>query len=211
MTIQPAQLNLLYMLKAPEPGRVKTRLAQSIGEDEAVLVYKQLVEHTFEALKGDWASTVHYTPESSGPFFKTWLKTATAFQLQVEGDLGTRMQAAVEHAFLQRPSAVCLLGGDCPYICAAHLEEALDALSTHDLVVGPALDGGYYTLLLKRSIPELFQTINWGTETVLKETLAIAKRLKLTVHQLQALEDVDDLESYQRASKRYDSLGSFKT
>lgn len=192
------KMKLLYMLKAPIVGIVKTRLAASIGQAEATNAYRRMVDYQLDALQ-DFDSEVHYTPAESIEMMRDWLGADRKYYSQAEGDLGDRMLHATQGAFQRGSKAVCLLGGDCPYITKAKLEETTQALEKHDLVIGPAVDGGYYLLALKQHYPPLFQGITWSTETVFEKTLAKANQLGLKVHGLETLEDVDDLESWERA------------
>ena len=188
------------MLKAPVPGTVKTRLASAIGAKQATLAYMRMVELQLKALQ-DYNHEIHYTPGDSLQQMKDWLGDGHSYHPQTKGDLGQRMSAALKNTLENGASKACLLGGDCPYINHAVIEEASSALDQHDLSIGPAMDGGYYLLACKHLYQELFEDIAWSTEIVFKKTLSTAENLGLNVYQLKPLEDVDDLQSWERARK----------
>lgn len=198
--------HLLYMLKAPIVGTVKTRLAAVMGQDKACYAYRRLVEHSLQATKGAWQQSVYYAPAEAEQSMRQWLKNVAHFAPQPEGDLGVRMMAAAADAFSRSADAVALLGGDCPYVDAALLQEAFAALVNHDVVIGPAADGGYYTLLMKAVQQRLLQGIAWGTESVLAATLQRAHEHKLSVFLLPELEDIDAWDAWQRACACYTTL-----
>jgi rSAM/selenodomain-associated transferase 1 len=101
------------------------------------------------------------------------------------------MSSAFADAFATGKKRVVIIGTDCPDINISLIERALDALSQKDLILGPALDGGYYLIGLSRLAPALFDSISWGTGEVLSQTEAIASQLGLNVGFLPALRDVD--------------------
>jgi rSAM/selenodomain-associated transferase 1 len=188
----PAQ-HLLVFARHPELGKVKTRLAAGIGDEAALAVYRELLAHTravaqaLPAHKTVWlAETPTVTPDKADEW------PGYEQQLQFPGDLGTRMLTAFAHAFEQGARAVLIVGTDCPGLSAAILEQAYTALATHDIVIGPAEDGGYYLLGMKELCQDIFLGKSWSTDSVLAHTLADADRLGLTVAQLPMLRDVDD-------------------
>lgn len=146
--------------------------------------------------------------------FRAWLGSDLEYQRQTAGDLGRRLSQAVELAFLPRwanqscdglecgippwerknerqQQIVLVLGSDLPGLTSAHLDQALQQLTTRDLVLGPAADGGYYLLGLKKNRPELFRGIAWGSPAVQTQTLAVADRLDLSWALLPILTDID--------------------
>jgi rSAM/selenodomain-associated transferase 1 len=126
-----------------------------------------------------------------------WLGDDLVFRRQVDGDLGARMEAAFAHAFAAGARAVVIMGTDCPQLGSDRLAEAFAALAEAELVLGPALDGGYYLIGLTRPVPELFRGVPWGTAEVCARTLDLASPLALKVAMLGPLADVDrpeDLE-----------------
>jgi len=193
------KIHAALMLKAPIPGKVKTRLAVDIGEDEAAGVYQQLVEHQLTQIPSEWKITIHFAPENQEPLMLNWLGPLlpedAEFIPQVPGDLGVRISAAVCHGLQSGAEGVALIGGDCPGLTSGILEAAAMSIGT---VIGPAIDGGYVLLLLRQHDPSLFTNIDWSTEHVLAQTTSALDRLGWNYHLLEPLEDVDDLASWMR-------------
>ncbi len=185
---------LAVFARFPEPGRVKTRLIPALGPEGAARLHTEMARHTL----GRVDELERMRPVSVEVWFAGGdaVRMRTAFgerryRPQPEGDLGVRMASAFE-AILSTSRSAAIIGTDCPALNATILAEALDALDDHDLVLGPATDGGYYLIGLRRPVPELFDQMPWGTSTVLDETMARADRLGLSVHRLAALDDVDE-------------------
>ncbi len=190
---------VVYLLKEPEPGRVKTRLAVDLGDDEACRVYRALAERQFRALPPGWPVEIHFAPADAGPRIRHWLTGAGRYVPQVDGDLGARLAAASEGAFARGAPQVFFIGADCPYLVFEDFVRALHKLATgRDAVFGPARDGGYYLLATRRHRPELFREIPWSTERVLRRSLEKAERLGLATALLDEKEDIDDLSSFRR-------------
>ena len=191
---------ILLFLKAPHPGSVKTRLAKSLGNDQACAVYRQLVAHTLSQIPDSWPLRIHFAPQGAEQEMAAWLGSHRNFIPQPDGDLGHRLQIACEQAFDEKDnSGVILLGGDCPGMTTAHLEECAQHLNSGKPVIGPSEDGGYWLLGLSEPRPELFQDIAWSTPEVLPATLSLLEQKGASPTHLATLFDVDDSESYQKA------------
>jgi uncharacterized protein len=193
---------IILMLKAPAAGTVKTRLAATVGEAEAVRIYRLLVEQQLSALPADWSVKVHFTPRESAAVMRDWLEPLHAglvFTPQADGDLGQRLSAAFAAEFNRGAHAVIAIGGDCPGLDQPILNAAATALHKYDAVLGPATDGGYYLLGLKQLRPVLFQEIDWSTAAVLAQTRAKLLAAALTWAELPPLEDVDDEATWRHA------------
>ena len=191
---------ILLFLKAPQSGFVKTRLARTLGNDPACAVYRQLVEHTLSQIPKDWPLRIHFAPPEAEPEMAFWLGSHRKFIVQPDGDLGHRLQIACKQAFAEKGTAgVILLGGDCPGLTTAHLNECAQHLDSQKPVIGPSEDGGYWLLGLPSPNPELFQNIAWSTPRVLPATLALLEEKGTPPLHLETLFDVDDQESYQKA------------
>jgi rSAM/selenodomain-associated transferase 1 len=108
------------------------------------------------------------------------------------------MAAAFEWAFAQGARRVVLVGTDVPELAAGHLDEAISALARHDVVLGPATDGGYYLIALRKPVPALFSAMEWSTPGVFAETKKRAEEGGLAVHVLPALSDIDTIEDVRR-------------
>jgi rSAM/selenodomain-associated transferase 2/rSAM/selenodomain-associated transferase 1 len=178
---------LIIFAKRPEPGKVKTRLAASIGETRAVEVYRQLVEHTLVEARASRAPIeVHFAPADAASDMRTWLGGDLAYTAQPDGDLGSRLLAAFSS---DEPRVV--IGTDCPGLCTRLINQAFDHLKDVDLVLGPSDDGGYYLMGAKGPHPELFREIPWSTEAVCSLTRKRAEALNLSISELTSLSDVD--------------------
>ncbi len=189
---------LVLFTRYPVPGAVKTRLVPALGREGAARLQEELTGHAVLVGRAFCASAgtpweVHFTGASVRRM-RRWLGREIRFVPQTEGDLGRRMQCACEHGFQERAARVVVIGSDCPDLAPDVLAAAFAALEDRDLVLGPARDGGYYLIGLRRSVPALFRGIAWGTGTVRQQTLAAARRLGLTFHELRVMPDVDVLE-----------------
>lgn len=189
---------MLVFVRAPELGRVKTRLAAAIGDQAALRVYRRLAEHTLReaaALAGEGVQVrVHHTPADAGNAVRAWLGGGPAYLPQAEGDLGARMADAFARAFAAGAERVVIVGSDLPDLSAALLRRAFRSLDAHPAVLGPARDGGYYLLGLTRPVPGLFEGIAWSTPGVLAATLARFRDAGIEPAMLETLADVDEAE-----------------
>jgi len=184
---------ILIFLKAPERGKVKTRLARDIGDEAALDAYRWLVERQMAALPDGWPVEVHFTPVEAESSMRGWLGAAAdrSFVPQVDGELGERLQHAVAGAFRGGASGVLLIGGDCADLGAGEFEQARIGLEKSDAVIGPSRDGGYYLLGLATERPEVFGEIAWSTEKVAGQTRERLSAAELTWTELAELRDVD--------------------
>lgn len=198
MAEQPAPSDVLAVfVKAPEPGRVKTRLSHTIGAAAAADLYCRLGRTVIEnTIRGTHRTVVWYDPPEGRAAVMTWLEglAIDAFHLQRSGGLGQRMAGTLARHFREGAERVVLIGSDCPGVDRAAIGLALDALTEHDLVLGPAEDGGFYLLAVAAPVPGLFRGVAWSTEAVLAQTIRNAKRLGLRVATLSTLRDVDTVE-----------------
>jgi len=182
---------LIVFVKAPRPGTVKTRLAESIGPAAACAAYHVLVESTLAQLSALTTVELRFSPDDAGVEIKPWLRPCWRARPQGPGDLGQRLKTAFADAFAAGAGRVAVIGSDCPAVTHQDIREAWAALATHDLILGPATDGGYWLIALREAHPGLFQGIHWSTESVLRETLRRADAAWLRVRLLRELTDVD--------------------
>lgn len=189
---------VLIFLKAPVVGQVKTRLARGVGDEEALAIYRHLVERQMGALPEDWPVEIHYTPVGAKDMMREWLgeRARGGYWPQVEGGLGERLAHATKEAFARGASAVVLIGGDCPELGEAELREAAMQLAVSDVVLGPTRDGGYYLLGMKQPHLGLFEGIAWGTSQVAESTRAVIREQGWTKTELLLLRDVDTQEDW---------------
>lgn len=185
---------LIIFTRYPEPGLTKTRLIPTLGAKGAATLQQQMTEYTLSKVRElqhrPLSLEVRFTGGSL-TLMQDWLGTDIVYQPQGKGDLGERMARSLAVAFQAGMERVVIIGTDCPSLNTNLLTKAFHQLHSDDLVLGPALDGGYYLIGLRCFILELFTDINWGTAEVLHQTVAIAKKLDLSVAYLPQLADID--------------------
>ena len=190
---------LLLLSKAPEPGKVKTRLASHLGMDTAANIYEKLVHECLETCVAADLCPIEICcePSPDHPFFQYCSKRYdTGLQQQAGGDIGLRMSHAMRSA-LQHAEHVVLIGADCPSLTTDDLDTAFQALQQgSDVVLGPAEDGGYYLIGMNLHHPTLFEGIPWSTPLVLEKTETRLRQLGLTWHRLTMRRDIDTVEDY---------------
>lgn len=187
---------LLVFLRAPRPGEVKRRLAASLDGEAAAAIYRVLVTRTLAAATGEAAVELWHTPDDAAEEVRYWARPGWRMRGQGEGDLGVRMQRAFGSAFGEGAQRVVLVGTDTPGLTTKDVEEAFDRLKDHEVVLGPAKDGGYWLIGLSSPRPEMFTEIPWSTGEVLRLTEERAAAGGLRVARLRALRDVDTLEDW---------------
>ncbi len=189
---------VLYFVKYPEPGKVKTRLAKSIGNEAAANAYRGLAESGFRTLQELTASefkiTVMFDPPEKESEIKEWLSGASDYVAQKGNDLGERLTQAFQESFGEEACAVIALGSDTLGLKKEVIEKAFDNLQFYDVVIGPAKDGGYYLIGCKEFHESLFENIPWSTPEVLKATLGWTREEELSHCLLPELEDLDELK-----------------
>jgi len=184
---------LLIYYRNPALGKVKTRLAAGIGDEAALAVYYRLASHTRElvaALAVD--CRVCYSDFIDRE--DAWPNLRFQKTLQHGSDLGERMSNSFRQAFADGYRHVVIIGTDCLELTTAVVQTAFDQLAAHDVVIGPARDGGYYLLGMKQWHATLFQNKKWGSSSVLADTLNDTARLQMHVKQLVTLTDVDEAD-----------------
>jgi len=191
---------VVVFARAPQPGRVKTRLIPELGELGAAALHRRLVAHSLAASTQAGIGPVELwcTPGSGHAFFEDCRRRfGVSLRTQGEGDLGARMRRAFESA-LARSTRAILIGSDIPAISGHYLREADLALEGRDAVIGPAEDGGYVLIGLSRCHPELFRDIPWGGPAVLEQTRRRVAALEWRLCELPPLWDVDRPEDLDR-------------
>ena len=189
---------LLVFLKAPRPGTVKTRLAQTLGAAAAAAAYRQLVDIVLGQLSSLPSVELRFAPDEARAEILPWLRPGWSAVAQGRGDLGERLTRAFAEAFSTGASRVVIIGSDCPEVTSDDVQAAWTALAQHDLVLGPAEDGGYWLIGLRASEPRLFAGVHWSTGTVRQETLERAQVAGLSHTLLRPLHDVDTEADWQR-------------
>ena len=187
---------LIVFVRKPELGKVKTRLAATVGDEQALDIYNLLVQHTqLVASAVPSVKLVYYAPAIVDKDF--WSGADIQKRLQPEGDLGQKMEAAFREALTLADKAI-IVGSDCAELTPGIIGEAYDALDRADVAIGPATDGGYYLLGMKKLHPFLFQDMVWSTEMVYQQTVDRIEQAGLSHHVLPVLSDVDFEEDWQR-------------
>jgi hypothetical protein len=201
---------LLIFTRFPEPGQVKTRLIPALGPEGAARLQREMTLHTLH-----WARElnryhgIEFEVRFAGanvPRMRAEFGDDVRYEPQCEGNLGDRLATA----FAEGASRTIIVGTDCPELSARCALEAFTSLDNHDVVLGPATDGGYYLIGLNRPVPELFQGIAWGTSSVCAQTQRIANERGLSVALLAPLSDVDlpeDLAVWDRVRQSRDFIG----
>lgn len=185
---------LLVFTKTPVPGQVKTRLLSVMDAQQAAAIQVELLQRTLETAHNSTAGAVGLwcTPTAQHPVLRALEhRFALTLHTQEGEDLGERMCFAMQQA-LRAYRHVALIGSDCIDLAVPDIDHALAQLAAGtDVVLGPALDGGYYLVGLSRPHRQLFSSIEWGTDQVLQDTRARVARSGLTWHELPARRDLD--------------------
>jgi rSAM/selenodomain-associated transferase 1 len=187
---------LIVFVKAPRPGSVKTRLVPVLGAEGAAAFYRILAEEEVRRTApraGDYTRRLFFAPADARDAITAWFPDEVLVPQQ-GADLGARMGAAFEESFRSGARRVAIIGTDVPTVSRELVLDAFRALGDHDVVLGPARDGGYYLLALARPCTEIFRGIPWSTADVLSATVAKARALGLSVKALETLTDIDTLE-----------------
>lgn len=199
------QSNLLLVItRNPELGKVKTRLAEGIGEQNALEVYTFLLKHTNEVITSINAQKrVLYSEQViEGDL---WSAPNSEKKIQSEGDLGHKMKKAFEQGFNDGYEKVVIIGSDLYDLEAKDIEEAFRQMDEHDVVIGPAQDGGYYLLGFKKIPQGIFDNKEWGTDTVLKATLKDLEQLNYILlkekNDIDTIEDLEDIPAFEKYIK----------
>ncbi len=190
----PADAVLIFV-RAPELGRVKTRLAAEIGGPAALRVYRRLAEHAVaeaRALEPRASVRIHFTPADAGDAVRAWLGAGPRYLPQADDNLGGRMRAAFAEAFAKGFRRVVIIGSDLPELSAELLREAFARLDSSPVVLGPARDGGYYLLGMREMVDAVFDDVPWSTAEVLARTMEILRAAGIEPALLPMLADVDE-------------------
>jgi len=193
-----ADSRLIVLLRAPRLGTVKTRLAAVLGPDAALAAYRQLLGATLRSVATLPDVELRCTPDDAAAEVRALALPGWTVNPQGGGSLGERLHRAFADGFAGGAERLAVIGSDCPDLTAVDIQSAWDALDQHDVVLGPATDGGYWLIALSAPQPALFEAIDWGGPTVLQQTLDRAAGNHLRVHRLRALSDVDTVEDWKR-------------
>ena len=191
---------LIIFTKNPELGKCKTRLATSIGDVAALEVYKKLLQHTAEVTQKISADKVVYY--NVKPIQDDFSSTYFTKKTQTGNNLGEKMSNAFQEGFQSNYQKIVIIGSDLYDLKTSDIKEAFQQLEQQDYVLGPAKDGGYYLLGMKKFTAEVFQDINWSTSTVLKETLKLLENKKVALltkkNDIDTIDDLKNIEVFQQ-------------
>jgi rSAM/selenodomain-associated transferase 1 len=193
--------HLIIFVKNAELGKVKTRLAKDIGDENALAIYLALIDHTEQVTRPVLAQKKCY--------YSDFIANSDVFSdehyeksIQKGEDLGERMYNAAKVSSGEWANKIIIIGSDCYDINSGVIEEAFKALDSHDFVIGPAEDGGYYLIGMTEPHSEIFLNKVWSTENVFLDTLLDIKKLKKTHYLLPTLSDVDTIADLPENLKR---------
>ena len=194
--------------KRPVPGAVKTRLAAAIGDEAAARFYEASLRTLLIRLRGlDLRRVIAHAGNSQADL--AWFQQFEGYELwsQPPGDLGVKLTAWFDFA-CATDDHVLVIGSDSPTLPLAYIQEAITALDHNDCVIGPAQDGGYYLLGLRRPVPQLFERISWSSPLVIAQTLDRTRDQQLRVVQLPVWNDVDEVGDLLVLREQLTDLGS---
>jgi rSAM/selenodomain-associated transferase 1 len=187
---------LIIFTRYPEIGMTKTRLIPVLGEAGATALHRLMVEKTLEkmrlVIKNLPGQIRVYFTGGDAQLMADWLGNDLIYYQQSGIDLGDRMNRAFINEFTAGFSKIVLIGTDCPDLNTEIIQAAFENLANHDLVLGPAVDGGYYLIGLNAPRPSIFQNITWSSAEVYSQTRAIARQENLSVFDLPTLQDIDE-------------------
>lgn len=191
---------LIYFVKYPEPGKVKTRLAREVGDEQAAEIYRNLVESNLKILghvSESFRLILAFDPPDKEKEVKAWLEPLKidVFLPQAGAALGERLENAFDVAFSEKAKRVMALGSDTLQLTPEIISEGFESLKEKDCVIGPARDGGYYLIGLASSIPGIFENIPWSTSLVCQNTIQYLTHWEWDYHLLPRLEDLDEAKN----------------
>lgn len=193
---------LIIFARNPIRGKVKTRLAATLGEDKALSIYQSLLEHTVQI--------THQLPCDRYVFYADgislndhWSDDKYFKKSQAGENLGARMLDAFHTLFQESYEQVLIIGTDCFELTQDILENAFTILKKHEVVIGPSFDGGYYLLGMRQLYPFLFEEIAWSTNTVYSSTIQQLEMHKISYDTLPILNDIDTEEDWKEYNSKY--------
>jgi rSAM/selenodomain-associated transferase 1 len=191
----PVDGGLIVFLRLPQWGKVKTRLASTMGQDVALSIYRKLISRTLTAAS-ESGYAVYLFYEGGLPSLEE-RNPAFSYHIQSSGDLGKKIVEAISYV-LQFHTKAVIIGSDCPLLSSSILKESFIALDTNDVVLGPAMDGGYYLFGCKNLYTSVFDDIQWSSPSVLEQTIEKIIAASLRYHLLTPLSDIDTEEDWIR-------------
>jgi len=194
MTKKTKKNALIIFLKYPQAGKVKTRLAKDVGENEAARIYSNMALNIIESVVDpkSYNTIIFYDPPEKEKEIKDWIgEKEVQYSPQLGNTLGDRISNAFKEVYSSGADKTVIIGTDCLDVTSENIKEALYLLDETDVVLGPAEDGGYYLLGLDKYTPQVFQDIDWSTEHVLEQTVLKIVENSLNYSLLKTLKDID--------------------
>lgn len=191
---------LIVFVRKPELGKVKTRLAATVGNDVALNIYKELLQHTFNIVKSTPVTKfIYYVNKIEKD--DLWNAEGFVKRLQSDNDLGSKMKDAFSEVLNEGYKKAVIIGSDCMDLTTAIIVQAFDLLETKDTVIGPAKDGGYYLLGMKNLFSFIFKHKNWSTSSVYNDTVIDMEANGISFGVLPLLNDVDTEDDWLSSKK----------
>jgi rSAM/selenodomain-associated transferase 1 len=205
---------ILFFVKYPEKGKVKSRLSSELNENFTKNLYKMFVKDLLFTLnKAKYPKIICYYPKKNIDKFKAWLGKNYRYYAQSGENLGERMKSCFEFAFKQNFEKVIVIGSDSPDLSENILNTAFSSLNDNDTVIGPTYDGGYYLLGFKKNSysPEVFNGINWSTKTVFEETMNKLNSENIKTKVLDYWGDIDTINDLNQFYKKYKDIKNYNS
>nr|WP_319393792.1 TIGR04282 family arsenosugar biosynthesis glycosyltransferase [uncultured Desulfobacter sp.] len=188
---------VIVFVKAPEKGRVKTRLAKGVGETAALALYRCFVMDVLDMVRSTpWALRVYYTPDNAFDPVRTWLGDDPDLFSQKGATLGEKMENALADTFAAGYDRAVLIGSDLPDLPPGIIDTAFKGLEQCSAAIGPSRDGGYYLIgfTAEGFTPRIFHGIPWSTNQVFDLTLTRLKKYHVSHYTLPVWQDIDTRE-----------------
>lgn len=185
-----------------EPGKAKTRLAATIGPERAAALARSMLAATLERFRaaGD-VRTLYGSPALRAVELAALAGQAYAYHDQGEGDLGARMARYFSTSLARGAEQVVLIGSDSPTLPIAHVDEAFRRLESHDVVLGPSEDGGYYLIAARHAVPPIFEEMPWSESALWRATLDRLEQSRISYAVLPPWYDIDDFADLARLAR----------
>ncbi len=195
----------LLFIKYPYPGSVKTRLGINIGYKNAARLYSAFILDILNTLKtGQFLFKIYFYPEEKKRLLSNWLGKEYNYKPQRGNNLGERMLNGFEESFADGHKKTIIIGSDSPDLPLSFLKEADYALTSHDAVVGPSKDGGYYLIGFRNDtfLSFVFNDIPWSSSSVFEHTISMLNKLNYKIHILPEWNDIDTLDDIKSLIQR---------
>jgi len=198
--------SLIIFAKVSRPGEVKTRLGSTLGMERAAAIYREFAEHAFtladELARGGVNTCLFYSPGASKAEVMEWVGRDFVYYAQQGDSLGERMHQAFAATFLDGTSQSVIIGTDVPELRVERIKSAYEALQSHDVVIGPSTDGGYYLLGMNAPLKNVFANVAWSTDSVFRTTMDTIHARGYACHLLPEEKDIDTEEDYKAFLQR---------